>query len=276
MTQRSPLIFWLLLAATLAVDAVAAFWLSQDSNLLAPATLYGALVLSQLSVVVIWWSLAAHSRALALWAWTALPLSLLLASVVTARVIDDFPIGELCTLYGAHVALLIALLWIARQTKLWRRIRPGEVSSNWQFSVGQLLAVMTVIAVLIGSLQNTQFLHFAWAELAVEVSISSTCAVACVIVWLRRTHLAIRLASLLAITFFIDMAAMIASAAIIYFNPQSSLPLSNRPFPVLYDFAGSVIQCLVIFAWLEIGQVIPRSETEDIGPSGRAGLARQG
>ncbi len=261
MPQRSPVNFWLLLAATLAVDAVAVFWLRRENDLVAAATLYDALVLSQLSVVVVWWSLAAHSGGAALWAWISIPLSLLIASVVTARVFDGFPIGEICSLYGAHVALLIALLWIARQTKFWRRFRPGEVSSNWQFSVGQLLAVMTVVAVLIGSLQNTQYLRFAWAEVAIAVFISGAIALVSVAAWLRRSHLAIRLANLLIVTGLIDMTAIVAAAAATYFYPQSDWVFRIRPFPVLDFFAGSIIQCLVIFAWLEIGQVIPRRET---------------
>ena len=148
MPQRSPIIFWLLLAATICVDAVAADHVAKgayyEANLVLQALIYG-----DLSVVCIWSGL---SREKSLWTRSASWL----AGVVAISVLTIAMHGLAGRFWGwlvwtlpqtiLHAAMLLMFLWLLERTPFWQR--HTGVAAKWRFSLGQLLIITTVVAVL--------------------------------------------------------------------------------------------------------------------------------
>src|SRR3972149_3188012 len=153
MPQRSPIICWLLLSATLAVDAVAIMWLSIAEEWSFAAYLSAALVSSQLALVSLWGVFAARR---ALWGWIGAIAAVLAVTQPMVRLAGLWFAGA-CGIYGGYVAMLAAALWILKRTAYWRRLT-GAPPVVWQYSLGHLLAVMTLVAVLIGSLRSSALL----------------------------------------------------------------------------------------------------------------------
>jgi hypothetical protein len=149
----SPPLFWLLAAATAAVDAVAFVWLYTMGAVSSVSFLYDALVTAQLAVLCTWCVFGARR---AIWAWGAAIVGVAAAGAAEAAAL---PAGfvESCGFYGIFVVILIAVLWVVKRSTLWQRIS-GLPSQDWQFSMLQLLAAMTVVALLITALRHSEVL----------------------------------------------------------------------------------------------------------------------
>src|SRR3954447_22912186 len=129
MLQRSPIIFWLILAATISVDAAAFSWAE-----LGPRDSYGfiafdALMLSQISVVCIWTGLRSEKSV-----WTCFNpfLAVVVASLLCGMFSETHFIGTVGEVWskrvsvqlvneGLHAALLLAMLWLFKRTAFWKR-----------------------------------------------------------------------------------------------------------------------------------------------------------
>src|SRR3954469_7179703 len=148
MAQPRRTFFWLLLAATLSIDAVVFSRAGSTApSIDASVGLYytvicDALLASQLSIICIWSAL--HVEKI-LW----LPM---LAAVLAATTIAALSQGSFETLiatfqmygsyYGLEAGLLLAGLWLFRGSKYWRT-RSGA-GRAWQFSLAHLFLLMTV------------------------------------------------------------------------------------------------------------------------------------
>jgi len=155
--QASQTLFWLLIAATLAVDAVVI------SNLLAAGPMsrvsfvYDGLMTGQLAVVCLWGMFAARRS----WsAWLGVLAAVGVAGGLMAWV-AELPFLDGAGIYGCFAALLAGVMWGLKRIALWQRLVASNVPVRWQFSLGHLLAAMTVVAVLITALRGSLLLFSA-------------------------------------------------------------------------------------------------------------------
>ncbi len=249
MPQRSPIIFWLLLAATLAVDAVVfpqvvatntrVFW----SAGIYLKVMFDALLVSQLSVVCIWAALSTR-KFLRLPAFVAAVAATLIASILR-----DSPtrFTDACRLYfamyGLEAVLLLVGLWFLRGTKYWCR-RTG-VPFGLQFSLAHLLVAMTVVAVLATAMRGKEFYGDSkWINLGFAFSVV-VMAVASVFFWSQAWHWILRFAATVGTAIFLGAAFGYAAN----FGP-----------PSVYVFVTHyLIQAVVLSAWLGWGPILPSS-----------------
>lgn len=112
--HRSPVNFWLLLAATICVDAVVFSWFIAG-QLSAPwyATLVlEALIIGELSIVCIWSALGATQTP---WARTAPIAAVVFAAWAIATFVNPVvAFSDVFKLYLAYCGLYVALLWLVR------------------------------------------------------------------------------------------------------------------------------------------------------------------
>jgi len=247
MPQRSPLIFWLLLAATICVDAVVISWMTSESNLasLFVAVTFYALILSQLSVVCIW---SAFRETKTVWTRIAPLLASILATLLAILIetpealLDSFM--NHFAYYGLHAALVLATLWLLRAVK---RGRIKAASRNWQFSLLHLLGVMTVVAVLAALLRNSPFFSDdPWLNVAFAVS-SVALTTASVFFGGLSCHWLLRLVGVVGCALLLSGALMLGTE--LYSG-------TGRDFHILIG-ALYLIQALVLSIWLAWGQIIP-------------------
>lgn len=251
MKSHAKILFWLLVAATLAVDAVALAWLFQAGPMSRAAYLFDALVSGQLAVVCIW----AVQAARRLW-------SSLLAIAVAVVVSTAFDVWaawmnarESFGSYAVLAAAFVAALWLLKQTPLWYRsvysTRPG-----WQFSIGQVLVVMTIVALLSASLRDTELVSSGgeWKYLAGVMACEVLVVIACVLSSIRLREWWIRLVA--------DCAAAIALGVALTFAAASGglgelMILEFRQEVITY-VAYLLVIALVIFTWLELAPILPK------------------
>jgi hypothetical protein len=150
MPQRSPNIFWLLLAATLSVDYVAFFWMVSGGGPRFAQVAYDALVVGQLSIVCIW---AGLRSAKIFWSRAAPWAAMLIAAVAVGLFATPQQWVGL-PYYGLHVALLLSALWVFERTNFWRR--QSGASSEWRYSLVHLLIAMTIVAILLATMRESQ------------------------------------------------------------------------------------------------------------------------
>jgi hypothetical protein len=251
MPQRSPVIFWLLLAATISVDAVLISLLASEpySGPLYVVVAFHAMILSQLSVVCIWSALAAQKGP-----WTRLaPIpAALLAAQVTAMFVDK-PVtltssfANHLAYFGIHAASLLALLWLLQRTAFWRR-RSGS-SLPLQFSLAHLLVMMTVVAVLASTIRSSPFFgDERWINILFLCS-SVALAMASVCIWNLARVWWNRLAGVLFIAFL--LASFVSFASVVTESSGSQWIVS------MILGAHFEIQGLVLSVWLGCGPILP-------------------
>src|SRR3954451_5364920 len=121
MPQHSPVIFWLLWAITLAIDGVSLSWVCL-TNLDQAGNLYFGLACSQISLTCIACCLSSTRRP---WRWIApWVLSAAVAAFTTwlrqrhdpNEAYQEFLLY--LSLWLPHVAILLFLLWLVRQTSI--------------------------------------------------------------------------------------------------------------------------------------------------------------
>jgi hypothetical protein len=237
-TPRSPVNFWLLLAATLAFDVVAFTWFFTSNGRTAAGTLFDALSFSQMSVACIWWLQSTPRRA-----WKAVVPILVAAAAATAmaQVPSVVSIVDVAALCGSHLVALTAALWIATRTTWFQPA--AQKRSAWQFSVAQFLVVMTLLAILITVLKASELVRDAWPTAAGIIVGNVVLAVGALFIWrLPRPSL-------------VRLALMLAVAAVV------ALANALQPPYFLGNFAAYyVIQTLVLWLWLEVGQIVPSGD----------------
>ena len=249
MPERSPIIFWLLLAATISVDAVvlpmAASGVPPSLAAVSPYAqlVADALIVSQLCIICIWVTLSSNQIV-----W----LSAILATVVaafTATMFNDpekepFNAWKLyLAYYGLVSALLMSALWLFRGSKYWRR-RTG-VAHSLQYSLAQLLIAMTVAAVLMTIIRSSPFQgNDQWVNIGLVVSIVALAAASAVI-WSLSYHWLLQFAATIGAGFAVSIALGFA--------------VDKQPF--VFEFAMYYLfQAVVLSAWLGLGQILPASD----------------
>jgi hypothetical protein len=239
MNNRSPIIFWLLLAATIGVDAVA----MSSSSLNTSYLIVSALVLSQLSVVCIWLALTAP-RTVVL---RVTPFfAVLFAAVLSAEFSAGLePFGEYfqftLTYYGFHAALLMAALWLLQRTAFWQR--SGGAIREWKYSVADLLIAMTVVALLAALMRDSPLLgEFGWMNFQLAGG-GVVLALVSVVAWSRSWHWLLRLAVV------VGCAILLGAAFLV-------IPIVSWFY---FVFVGTdyLIQALVLSIWLALGPILP-------------------
>jgi hypothetical protein len=243
--QQSQILFWLLLAATASLDAIAIAWLLEAGPESRASFLYDALVSSQLALVCLW---AVFTARQLLWAWCGTIAAVSMASQVTARLIG-LSFSESCGIYGGYAAMLAAVLWILKRTTAWRRLT-GTNATAWQYSMGHLLAAMTLIAVLVATLQGSELLTGAadlWKFLTALTVGDVALAVATTVLWASQRPLLLRLARACAVAGAIGGFEIFAALLL---RQESTVPF----------IAYTIIMSLVIFAWLELVPIIRRDQ----------------
>jgi hypothetical protein len=250
MSQRSPVVYWSLFAATLAVDAVVLSWMAAEPY---PANLYlviafHALVLSQLDLVSIWSAMGRPNQ----WWQRALPVPVvLLAAFLTARIMDE-PVASSDSFmnhmayFAIHAALLIAALWLLRRTAYWQR--RTATAEALRFSLAQLLLLMTFVAVLATLVRRSPFFgDERWVNIAFLGS-SVLLAVVNVCLWTLAWHWLLRFAASLA-------AAILLGLTI----PLSAILVSDRVTILEFIIIPShyLIQSIVLSLWLAVAPILP-------------------
>jgi hypothetical protein len=241
MPQRSPVIFWLLLAATVSIDVVVFSWAARELGYFYHAVTYDGLMLSQLSVVCIWSVLSASTKF-----WTkiapllaavaaSLAVGLFAASPLTE--ISDGMIGSVAH-YGIHTALVWALLWLFARTPLWTRRRGA--SARWQFSLANLFVAATIIAILAAATHQSNIFGRNYWENSASILSSVALAVVSVIIWCFSPHWLLRSAAIYALAILLGFA---------WWKP--SMPEVAFLYLTYY-----LIQASVIIAWLGIGGIL--------------------
>jgi hypothetical protein len=256
MTHRSPLIFWLLLTATLAVDVVILKLVADEPN---PSQGYSgialhALILGQLSIVCIWSACNATPNA-----WTRIaPLFAVLLAALTNGLSTRFTVGPVLIFYsgyfGMHAVLLLGSLWLLQRTNYWRR-RTGS-TRLWQFSLFHALIVMTVVAVLAAFMRNNGFLDndAVWNS-AFAIS-SVALAVISVILWGLSWHWLLRLASVYGV------AALLAVGTLVIFVRPPRTGFDINIFNIFHT--SYLIQAVVLSSWLGIGPILPLNQSATV------------
>jgi hypothetical protein len=236
-THDRPAIFWLLLAATICVDAVASSWVEAGYSFDFGFVAFDALVLSQVSVVSIWSSLNSENS---LWTRCSPFLVVVLATLVYGLFGDSHfigKVGEVPSLrmglvlvhQGLHAALLVAMLWLLKRTALWKR--RYDSTAEWQFSTADLLVVITVAAVLGAGIRFTKMVDDGdWADIA-HIGSSAVVATSGVLIWsLWRAPWVLRASGVMGVAIGLVAVAMLAEW-LVHPGPQRRFP--TPAFPVI-------------------------------------------
>jgi hypothetical protein len=259
MPPHSPILFWLLLPATLAVDAVAVMflWDTKASDL--AYTLYWALTFGQLSVIcvriVLWRAKVGMTWLIAFLAGLPFALVLALISYWQDLVPPDEVLVAVMGLIWTHVAAVLVTLWMLKPTRLSTRIANVAAQPPWQFAVRHLLIVTTCLALLAFMLSHNDPLHDAIADVASIVIANVALLIGVVIALRLGSPLPLRLALTLAIAIGIAIVSNRIGAA---FATDMNL------------YALFVVQAIVIWAWLELYRPTEddtaRAETVSLAP----------
>jgi hypothetical protein len=236
MPQRSPIIVGLLFAASVSSCGVALSWARARAPSEYGYVAYFALLTGYLSVVCIWSALRPKVNA---WSRVAPIASVIAVSIGNAFIDSD--ITDFLAFFGLQAAGLLVGLWVFRRSGYWRR-RSG-IESDWQFSMGQLLIVTTVVALLSAALRYSDLFDgesvLVFAFLAASVAL----ALASVFIWSRPGRWPLQLASTTATAF--------AFGAFFYAQDE---------FMEWFSIVHFLVQGLVFSAWIGLGGILPIKE----------------
>jgi hypothetical protein len=243
MQQRSPIIVWLLVAATICVNLVAYAWMRGTSILSVGTIVYVALLWGQLSVICIWSALQSTFN---IWSRIA-PVAAVIACSSAFWLIEDVTakIKDILPYFGLHAVILVAALWVLRRSAYWQR-RSG-VKTEWRFSIAQLLVLMTVVAILATAMRHSSLLEESRVLEFFLLSGSVALAVTSVIIWSRDIHWLLRLAGVLA--------TAIGLGASFYLADEYMLKFAVSDF---------LTQAILLSAWLAWGQILPIKIQADV------------
>ena len=240
MSQNSKPLFWLLLAATVCVDVVAVYWLYADTYRAAADTLFEALSVSQISLFCIWAMLGSRRR---IWA-PLIPFAAAAVVVAAAGPLNRINFADAAAEKGLHVAGIMILLWILKRTPWWQRGRDAATKESWQFSLSQLIVVMTFLAILITFLKYTGDPPEFWRDNLGPIIYGYVfLAVGAVLVWRWVPYAPLRLVLTIVIAFVVSVKPVVEVKE--YWLSTLSFFLIQAPF---------------LWLWLELGQIITRPQ----------------
>lgn len=259
MNSQARLLFWLLVAATIAVDVAAIVMLVREGALSRVVYVYDALTTSQLAVVCIW---ARFTSRPAWFAWLGVLAAVVVCSVL-GFLFGGLQRGESFGLYGSFSAVLAFALWLVGGTTKLREL--ARFGSALQFSLGQLLAAMTVIALLVTVLRTSDLLFGSislWQLLAVLTVSDVLVVLATLLAWMRPWYWLLRLAASLGMAMAIGVIQTVATNMGLLGSTLTSSFQNDLP----PDLVGRIILTVVTFAWLEIGGIVPVDRQADATP----------
>ena len=256
MPQRSPVIFWLLLAATISVDAVATAWMFDDLMQPMAVTLFIAMAYSQVSILCAWAVLCRP----AIWIRWLVPFGVgfVVALIMTAAEIHlrtgqsfrweqllAFFRWELLLAYTSlmwvHVATLLLLLWFLKPTRLFANYLGRTNQWSWQFTTKHLLLLMTCLPILVIVFKKSAIVRsgvtaHGFVEFVAWVVGNVLLLLAVAVTVQRKWKWVLRLAA--------------SAGAALVIGPflQWAVPELSR---TVYITAFSLIQAFVVWAWLE-------------------------
>ena len=241
--QRFPVIFWLLLAATLAVDAVAVLWWAfSGPQQTAAVTFYTGLIVGQISVAAIWaWSTDSRQ----FWRWL-LPFALIASAAGMTVVFDNQrfrPDLEMLllhvTCFVMQVALILVSLWLFAPM-LNRRTDGTRSTDQWRFQVKHLLVAMTAVSVLIVLTRRSVAIADG-TTLSIWITNNVLVALSAVYILQKHWHWVLRLAALLGVALGLS----------IFYLRLARIGVKELP--------ENLVQALVLFCWLQLGGIFPRA-----------------
>lgn len=242
MQQRSPVIFWLLLAATLSVDAVATYWICEIGDQAASATLFIGLAFGQLSVLGAW-AVLFRTRVGLRWL-VPLVFGLLVALIFTYARASRFSGRPTLVLFysytglmWAHVTLVLALLWLLKPTRIFASYFDRSGQRPWQFATKHLLMLMTSLSILMVVLGRAELLVDETANVVSLVIDNSLLLVAAVAATQAKWPWPLRLVASLSVAIIV---AGICEWIRLAFASE------------LNSFAFNLIQAIVLWSWLEL------------------------
>lgn len=258
MKPQASILFWLLVVATVAVNVVTIARFDEEGPLSRIVYVYDALVTAQLAIACIW---AKFSPRPAWLKWVGA-----LAAVTVGALLGwwfaDLELAESFGIYGSFAVVLTFTLWLLGGTRWWQRAT-SLGSSSWRFSLGQLIGVMTLVAVLTTVLRASNFLfgeYPVWQILIVMTLSDVLVVVATLGLWSQAWNWVFRLAASIGVAAAIGV-VQTASANLGLFGPSVVSSIENDLAP---DLTYRIILAAVLFAGLELGSIIPidrRAET---------------
>jgi hypothetical protein len=247
-SQRSPVNFWFLLAATLSVDAVASYWFFDENGGDASLTLYISLAFAQLSLICAWVVLFRERMGIG-WIVPFVVGSIFALGIYVAQApkVHNATRGEidfdwegavfLIGIMFTHVAVMLPVLWLLKPTRLCARFSNAAGKHRWQFATGDLLLVMTCLAIVSVMLRRSDT-STGDVVSVVTVAAANTALFVAVLVATQATWPPpLRLAASLA-----------AALGVAEFCHRTQLAFADE----LNSFVFNLIQAVVIWLWLEL------------------------
>lgn len=261
MPKRSPIIFWLLLAATLCVDAVVVVWV-MESGADAAEILGWSLAFSQLGITCVW-AIVCQPRVG--WKWLV-PIGLALAVAGTAVFIERRitilssagirEIVETTSVLWLYVLITIGVLWLLKPTRVFKSYQATSTAPPWQFGLRHLILLMTLTPILLiaasvggdyGDTLLDPYLLFC-------LGLSSLLLISAILVVQRPWHWVLKAGALSSCALAISVTSIIPN------------PFSNELMLVTIPF--HLILALVYWPWLEV--LRPASATNGANGNERA------
>lgn len=245
MKEQSPIIFWLLLAATICIDTVAVVWVFTETLNRSEALYYG-LSCGQLSVLCIWVAFRARSQ---YWWWLPPAAVVLLVAVLSYGLFDSAAIRDVVPreialanagLLLSQAALLLSVLWVFQQTAVAQAWGPSD-SARWRFSLKQVFIVMTATAIILISLRQSKLIREVPIPVLIWVINNVLLATAILVIQKSRLHRIMRLAITAGIAMALGLVIRLISS-----GQANGVSLN-------------LIQAIILFTWLEFGEIGPES-----------------
>jgi hypothetical protein len=261
MQRYSPAIFWLLLVATILVDAVVVTEssigptprrASESVMILALGLAFG-----QLSAVCIW-SIFARPSSRVRWLFPYLCATL--AAILVGPPFSAPPhtavletIVGFALFFWLHVSLVIGCLWIAKQYRFSYAYATKGASAAWQVSMLHLFLLTTVVALTMGLYaKTTTFRGSEFVLIGFWCLNNAGLAAFGVMSRSFKSHITLRLAALVGIT--------IGSCVVLHF---SGLIDRMPPGDILKLLSAQIVQAVALFIWMECVPIVP---TPDAAP----------
>jgi hypothetical protein len=262
MSRRAPVNFWLLLAATICVDAVSMVWKYAEGRAGHAESFFTALVFGHLSALGVWALFSSRQQLTRLFVPVVFAVAAALWTALTFPVTaPNVPWEQIALAYSGlwltHAAGLMALVWVLKRTTYGRRWGHPVEAGAWQFSMKHLLVAMTTFAVLVFVLRSSAMIRDAWLGVAIVIVNSTGVALACVLVQSAPWHVVLRVAAIA------GLAALLGS-----------LLYAMNLWPDV--IAVNLIHALVLFLWLEVGEILPargRASTANLEGSNQSTLS---
>lgn len=240
MPQRSPIIFWLLLAATASVDAIAFDAArSQSDHGMVGMVAYFGLLSGQLSAVCVWSAFRPQPS----WWSRLVPIAAVFAASLAYVEAGQSELLQLLPYFASVAAVLLMALWFLRRSAYWQRRWSDD--AKWQFSTAQLLILSTVVCVLAAALRSVNWYQGELGSVIAIFVCSIALAVLCTLIVSTSAHWLLRLAGVVAATFVCSLVFYGAVGGFLFVFARYQL----------------LAQAIVLTAWLEWGGVLPVRRT---------------